>query len=110
MEKKKGAQYNIGAFALSAVLAVVVIAALTVAGELYKPLKNWLAETFTHHWVGKGVISFVGFYVVGFMFSFLVPSRDDMLPKLLLGLFWVSLLATGAILGFYYYETFIVTH
>lgn len=107
--KDKKSRY-IHAFAISAGLAIAVVAFLTVAGELHKPLKNWLASTFSHHWVGKGIISFVGFYVVGYILSFLVSGNRDRVAGILLGLFWVSVLSSAAILGFYYYEAFIVSH
>lgn len=107
--KDKKSQY-IYAFAISAGLAIITVAVLTIAGELHKPLKNWLAETFMHHWIGKGVISFVGFYILGYILSFIVPGNRDKVVTILFGLFWVSLLSTLAITGFYYYETFLVAH
>lgn len=107
--KDKKSQY-IRAFAISAALAIVTIATLTIAGELYKPLKDWLAATFTHHWIGKGVISFVGFYVVGYILSLLVSGVRSKEATILFGLFWISLLSALAIFGFYYYEAFMVVH
>ncbi len=107
--KNKKSQY-IRAFAISAGLAIVVIAVLTIVGELYKPLKSWLADIFTHHWVGKGVISFIGFYIVGYILSLVVSDRRDTESRILFFLFWISLLSTLAITGFYYYETFMVSH
>lgn len=109
MTKNKKSQYIL-AFAMSASLAIVTIAVLTIVGELYKPLKDWLATTFTHHWIGKGVISFVGFYIVGYVLSFLVSAARDKEATILFWLFWVSVLSTLAIFGFYYYEAFMVVH
>lgn len=108
-KKDKKSQY-IYAFAISAGLAIITVAVLTIVGELYKPLKDWLAETFTHHWIGKGVISFIGFYIVGYILSFFVSDNRDKVAGILFGLFWVSLLSALAILGFYFYEAFLVTH
>lgn len=107
--KDKKSQY-MRAFAISAGLAIITIALLTIVADLYKPLKSWLALTFTHHWIGKGVISFVGFYVVGYVLSFFVSDNRDKVATVLFGLFWVSLLSALAITGFYYYETFLVIH
>lgn len=107
--KNKKSQY-IHAFVISAGLSIIAIAVLTILGDLFKPLKNWLANTFYHHWVGKGVISFVGFYIVGYILSFLVSDNRDREATMLLWLFWVSLLSALAIFGFYYYETFLVAH
>lgn len=109
MRKDRNTQ-RINAFILSAMLSVATIAVLTVVGELYKPLKSWLADTFTHHWIGKGVISFVGFFVVGFLLSHFVTDRRAATATLLMWLFWISTLSALAIFGFYYYETFIVSH
>ncbi len=98
------------AFALSAMVSVATIALLTVAGELHKPLKNWLAETFYHHWVGKGIISFVGFYILGYALLSFMSGRRKSLSTYIMWLFWISLLSTVVITGFYYYETFMVSH
>lgn len=107
--KDKKSQY-IYAFAISAGLAAITIAVLTIAGELHKPLKNWLADTFHHHWIGKGVISFVGFYILGYILSFVVPGNREKTAAILMMLFWVSLLSALAMTGFYFYETFLVAH
>jgi len=110
MNNKNRKYQYIYAFALSAMLSVATIAVLTVAGELHKPLKNWLAETFYHHWVGKGVISFVGFYVLGYALSSFVTRKKEALSTFLMWLFWISALSALVIFGFYYYETFVVIH
>lgn len=110
MNTKDKKSQLIRAFAISAGLAIVTIVVLTIAGELHKPLKNWLAGVFVHHWIGKGVISFLGFYIVGYILSFFVSDNKDKETAILFGLFWVSLLSALAIFGFYYYETFLVAH
>jgi hypothetical protein len=107
--KNKKSQY-IYAFALSAMLAMITIAVLTVAGDLYKPLKSWLAETFYHHWVGKGVISFVGLFVLGYAFKSFVTDKKESLPTFLMWMFWIGTLSAVVITGFYYYEAFMVSH
>lgn len=110
MENKDKKSQYIYAFAISAGLAIITVAVLTIAGELHKPLKNWLADTFYHHWVGKGVISFIGFYILGYILSFMVPGNRDKVASILVGLFWVSLLSALAITGFYLYEAFFAVH
>jgi hypothetical protein len=100
----------INAFIVSAALAVVFIAAVTIFAELYAPLKDWLKNTFTHHWVGKGVLSFAGFYVLGFLFSFTVGSKEESTVSLLYVLTLLTVLAALSIIGFYLYETFVAVH
>jgi hypothetical protein len=99
----------LGAFAISAILSVITVVALTVFGELYAPLKDGLKNVFTHHWVGKGVISFVGFYIVGIILAQTKIGRGRAV-KLLSMLAWISLFGAATIIVFYFYEAFLVTH
>jgi len=46
-------QKAVQSFAIGAVLAAVFAVAVTIAAELMPPLKTWLADTFTHHWIGR---------------------------------------------------------
>lgn len=52
------------AAAVGSMVASVLIAALTIVGEEWAPLKDWLKNTFTHHWLGKSVLSIVAFSLV----------------------------------------------
>jgi hypothetical protein len=52
------------AAAVGSVAASVLVAMLTIVGEEWAPLKDWLKSTFTHHWLGKGALSIVTFSVV----------------------------------------------
>jgi len=97
------------AFAISAILSVITVVALTVFGELYAPLKNGLKEIFSHHWIGKGVISFVGYFIVGLLIAQTKIGKGSAI-RFLSMLAWISLLGAAAIIGFYIYETFIVVH
>lgn len=47
--------------------AFIVLA--TIHAELDAPFKNFLAGTFGHHWVGKGILSLVVFGLVYYYFS-----------------------------------------
>jgi hypothetical protein len=62
---------------LATLITIVFIAAITVSAELYPPLKNWLKETFYHHWVGKGILALAIFGAI----SFLGPSVDIKLQE-----------------------------
>ena len=110
MDTKNKTEHSVHAFILSAVISAVAIVVLTIGGELYPPLKNFLAKTFTHHWVGKSVISFVGFCVLGFLLRIFVHRGRDSAGTLLFLLFWVGCISALAIFGFFYYETFLATH
>jgi purine-cytosine permease-like protein len=95
--------------AISGTLSVLFVTVVTIAAELYPPLKNWLASTFTHHWVGKGVIAMAIFFLLGLLLGFL--WRSERIPTgLLMICAWVAILGTVAISGFYVYEAFFVTH
>ena len=97
------------AFTLSAIFIVAATAAATIGAELYAPLKGWLANTFTHHWIGKSILSFAGFLVIGVVLTLLPRGLGKPVP-LLYALFWTVLLSTLAIIGFFYYEAFLAVH
>ena len=100
----------VNAFLASAVIAIVAVVALTIVGELYTPLKDSLKAVFSHHWVGKGVLSFTGFYLLGLLLIPLSGRGSRKMTTLLYVLFLVTLLGAFSIVGFYYYETFLVVH
>lgn len=57
---------------LASSAAILSVVLLTVLGELNPPLKNWLTTTFSHHWIGKSVISILVFAV---SFALLWPIK-----------------------------------
>src|SRR3989344_9524081 len=91
--------------AISASIVIVFITAITIIADLNPALKDWLKNSFSHHWIGKGILSVVIFAVLTFLFSILPAKDSDAgLAKKLSGLFWISVLGTLAIFGFYFYE------
>jgi hypothetical protein len=98
----------IRSFAIAAIVAIVFVTVATVLGELYKPFKNWLKETFYHHWMGKGIIAIVVFYALGFIGRAKSKDTDEALVTILRAVFWITLIGVLAITGFYLYEYFIV--
>ncbi|MBI3956530.1 MAG: hypothetical protein HY340_00885 [Candidatus Kerfeldbacteria bacterium] len=101
--KKMGAA---AASAWSAGAAVVLLVALTIIGDLYAPLKDWLKATFTHHWIGKGVLG-AAFYVVGlWLLRSRMSGSDETLRRGLWFVFWMALLGTLALAAFFLYEAF----
>ena len=73
----------ISSFAIAGVVAIVFIVFATIFGELYSPFKDWLKVIFNHHWIGKGIISIVIFYVFGFLGYFSVKDSEDVMITIL---------------------------
>jgi len=100
----------VNAFIISAVVAVAFIAIIVVWAELQSPLKSWLKSSFGHHWVGKGVLASVIYFVLGGILSFVMPDDESRTRNLFLLLFWTIVLGFAAVSGFYVYEAFFVHH
>lgn len=98
----------INSFGVAAIVAIIFIVFATIFGELYKPFKNYLADTFSHHWIGKGVIAIVIFYALGFLGYFSASDNEDVITILLKIVFWIAVIGVLTISGFYLYEYFLV--
>lgn len=48
----------------SAAITIPAIALLTIIAELTPPVKDWLAATFAHHWIGKGIAMVIAYVVL----------------------------------------------
>lgn len=94
----------INSFAISATVAIVFIAFVTIFGELHGPFKDWLKGTFNHHWIGKGVIAIAIFYAFGFFGYFNASDRDEIMTRMLKIIFWITLIGIFVITGFFLYE------
>lgn len=97
----------INSFIASAIVAIVFITISVILGEIYKPFKDWLKNTFYHHWIGKGVIAIIIFYFFGFLGYFKSRDNEDVIIKMLKVLFWITVVGTLTIISFYLYEYFI---
>ncbi len=106
MQNKKNKLIN--SFAVSAIVAIMFIVFATIFGELYKPFKDWLKEVFTHHWLGKGIISIAIFYIFGFLGYFTASGSEKVLARMLVIVFLTALIGALGITGFFLYEYFIV--
>lgn len=100
----------ISAFAIGAVIAIIFVTAAAIGGELYKPLKDWLAGTFSHHWIGKGIISLGIFYTLGLVLSVVMKIQEGTMIRILYLLFWITVVGILSISGFYVYEAFFAVH
>ena len=54
-------------FYLGAAASAWLLAILVIVSELISPFKTFLANVFTHHWIGKAVIVHLAFVVFGFL-------------------------------------------
>ena len=102
MENK---QSILSAIIVSAILTIVVIVLLTVCGELDAGFKGWLTKTFSHHWIGKSIISTLVFLVSVPVFYVLNLKKIStiFLIRLLVA---VANLSFGILLAFFFFETY----
>jgi len=101
VKPEKSYEAPVGAATLVTTLAILV---MTIGAELYPPLKAWLASTFGHHWVGKGVISIVIFVVVMALSYPILTKTPRSMASWSNRLFAVVILVTAIIIGFFMYE------
>ena len=93
----------VGAAALVTTLAIMV---MTIGAELYPPFKAWLAATFGHHWLGKGIISTVIFLAVIVLSYPKLTKVERSMGTWSARLLAVVIFVTLVIIGFYTYEFF----
>ncbi len=94
---------------MGAIAAVIFIVLIVMIADLIPDLKNWLMNTFFHHWVGKSVLSLAIFAAMSFVFYIFpcVQSGIEKTKKLLSCLFWVSICSAIAIFLFFVWEAFL---
>lgn len=88
----------------STVATIALIVAMTVASELSKVFKAFLADFTGHHWVTKGVFSIIFFILSYFVFKKLFKDSDD--SKEILYVVASSIIGGLAIFMFYLWEFF----
>jgi hypothetical protein len=90
----------------AATVAVILVAALTIMADLAPSLKDWLKATFSHHWIGKGVLALVAFILVLIISSPLTKNISaEKLGKWVNMLTLTTVLASLLIIGFFIFET-----
>jgi hypothetical protein len=92
---------------ISALLTIISVAVITVAADLTVSLKTWLKDTFTHHWIGKGVLA-AGLFVLLTLFLSVIPRKIDW-PQISRAINWLilsTILSGIAIALFFIWETF----
>lgn len=91
----------------SAIVSVVFITLLTVVADLYAPIKDLLKAAFTHHWVGKGILSVVLFFASLLVFYPLSKSdRETELSRLIRALAFTAYAGTFVLIAFFLLEAF----
>lgn len=101
--KRDPANLSYGAL-IGATVAVMFVVVITIWSELVPGLKTWLATTFTHHWVGKGVLATAMFFVTGLIAAAGRPRSDDDHAQAAGVLYWTTVVAMIALALFYLYE------
>ena len=88
-----------------AIAAVIFIIVVTIVADVYLPLKDWLKNIFTHHWIGKSILSVVIFIVAGGI-SLILPiqPKEEKINKSLKILVWLLIVGVLAIFSFFIYE------
>ena len=87
------------------VASIVLVTALTIIAELKAPLKDWLKETFAHHWVGKGVLALIVFVLVLLIVRRSVTEvSESAVAKAIRVLVIISALAALVLVGFFIFE------
>lgn len=56
--------------AIGTILTAIMLAALIIFAEELPALKNWLKQTFYHHWLGKSVLALGLFTLVSLTLRF----------------------------------------
>ena len=98
-------QSILSAIIISAILTIVVIVILTVCGELDAGFKGWLTQTFSHHWIGKSIISVLVFLVSVPVFYVLRLKKISIVFLIWL-LVAVANLSFGVLLVFFFFEAY----
>lgn len=96
----------ISASAVGLIFSLLTITVLIFVADLHLVFKDWLKLTFSHHWIGKGILGSIAF-VVPFIVTFFATSLHRHAKNFLSLSLWTSALCTIAVTGFFVYEVFI---
>ena len=99
-------EVNIRAMGASVVLTIILIVIMTIYAELSESFKEFLKSLTIHHWVSKGVVSFIFFIALYFIVSSSISKKEDIKKSVELVITF-TILGSLAIFGFYLYEFFI---
>lgn len=97
----------LNSFILGAIAVIIFVVAIIIFAELLPDIKSFLKNNFTHHWIGKSVLSLVIFFVASLIF-WIIPAKAD-IKKICVNIriFIFSIIGGSlTILLFFVYETF----
>lgn len=105
MNNKKNQLAN--AVILSTISTVVFVTVVTIVGDLYHPLKDWLKEVFTHHWIGKGVLGALIYVALTGIIMYMPFTGDkEALQQRVKWLVIVATICVAVLFLFFIYEAF----
>lgn len=87
------------ATAYGTIAVSVLVALLTIIGEEWAPLKNWLKATFSHHWLGKSYLS-CALFIVTTIVTYPFTKNTGVSRAVWLA-FYGALAATIALCGYF---------
>ncbi len=103
----KNSKHSLSAI-IAGIVSIIFVTAITVAADLVPSLKDWLRITFSHHWLGKSILTsgiFVLIYFLVYAFAEDPDEQKSIAPYIKLISFF-AVLGTLAIFLFFVYETF----
>ncbi len=89
-------------FVLSAIVSVVFIVFITIAGEEYKPIKKWLANVFTHHWIGKSMVAVILFVFIAIAGNILPLQPKNKCVISILWILFATMMIGAVLIGGYF--------
>lgn len=89
--------------AISVAATAATLAILIVVAEEMPALKDWLKQTFYHHWLGKGALAIALFIIVSIFFR---TRRDAVRLNTIVHIETIAvILASSIITGFFLLHT-----
>ncbi len=92
---------------IGATVSVVFLTILIIVADLEPAVKDWLKATFTHHWVGKGLLATIVLFVSGALFLGGGPKSEHDHAKAGHSLYVTTIAASIVLLIFFLYEAFV---
>lgn len=92
---------------IGATVGVMVVVILTVWADLNRGVWEWLRDTLTHHWVGKGIIGAAAFIISGAFVAGGPPKSEASMLRAARTLYWTSAAGGIFLVAYFFYEVFI---
>ena len=99
---------NYKAASVSGIISIVVTVVITIFSEVSSGFKSLLTKISGHHWLTKGIIALVLFFILYFAFG-KMKTKDSDIFKYTKAVFWITIVCSLIIIGFFVFEFFSVT-